>query len=174
MMTIKSVKQQESVQESLQQIVNLLSRHKTLSDTAYKPNESRQTFLEHFSTQQHTAELQKKLDSLHEADVAYILEALPREDRLLTPHHTATQYLHRNYFARAALDPRLLNPLHSPFAPSFLATYRSAVLQFKLMSATISGLQQIAGRIDSFWSVTAMCAVSTCGSNTHIVSTYPP
>ena len=32
---------------------------------------------------QHLAELQKKLDQLHPADVAYILEALPLEERLM-------------------------------------------------------------------------------------------
>ena len=32
---------------------------------------------------QHLAELQGKLDSLHSADIAYILEALPRDERIL-------------------------------------------------------------------------------------------
>jgi magnesium transporter len=82
-MAIKSVKQQESVQESLQQVVSLLHRHKVVEELVHKQDQPRQELVERLVHRQNLVELQKKLETLHDADVAYILEALPPEDRLL-------------------------------------------------------------------------------------------
>lgn len=57
----------ESLGENLQQVISLLGKH--------RPREA-------FAYNQDISELQKKLDALHPADVAHILEALPLEDRL--------------------------------------------------------------------------------------------
>jgi magnesium transporter len=73
----------ESVQDSLQQVVRLLNRHKLVEGLVQKQDMPRHALVESLVHKQNLAELQKKLDQLHPADIAYILEALPLDDRLL-------------------------------------------------------------------------------------------
>lgn len=72
----------ESLQESLQQVIALLNKHKLIEGLVHKQDMPKQALVETIVHRQNLAELQKKLDALHPADVAYILEALPREQRL--------------------------------------------------------------------------------------------
>jgi magnesium transporter len=74
----------ESLQESLQQIVDLLERHALVESLVHKQEQDapKQELVESLVHRQNVALLQKKLESLHPADVAYILEALPLEKRL--------------------------------------------------------------------------------------------
>lgn len=72
----------ESLQESLQQVIALLSKHKMIEDLVHKQDMPKHQLVENLVHKQNLAELQKKLDVLHPADVAYILEALPLEQRL--------------------------------------------------------------------------------------------
>lgn len=74
----------ESLQESLQQIVDLLERHELVESLVHKQEQDapKQELVESLVHRQNVALLQKKLESLHPADVAYILEALPLEKRL--------------------------------------------------------------------------------------------
>ena len=72
----------ESLQESLQQVITLLNKHKLVEDLIHKQDMPKQHLVETLVHKQNLAELQKKLDALHPADVAYILEALPLEQRL--------------------------------------------------------------------------------------------
>ncbi|MDP2155889.1 MAG: CBS domain-containing protein, partial [Sulfuricella sp.] len=76
-------KVQESLQEILQQVIELLSRHQLVEGLVHKQDMPRHDLVETLVHKQHLAELQKKLDELHSADIAYILEALPLEQRLL-------------------------------------------------------------------------------------------
>src|SRR6187551_2842412 len=77
----------ESLSESLQQVISLLEKHKLVENLVHKqgmPNHdlAKQDLVELLVHRQNLNELQKKLDALHPADVAHILEALPLEDRL--------------------------------------------------------------------------------------------
>ncbi|HEY8118656.1 MAG TPA: magnesium transporter [Methylophilaceae bacterium] len=72
----------ESLQESLQQVITLLNKHKLVENLVHKQDMPRHELVELLVHKQNLAELQKKLDVLHPADVAYILEALPLEQRL--------------------------------------------------------------------------------------------
>ncbi|MBY0445325.1 MAG: magnesium transporter, partial [Burkholderiales bacterium] len=81
-MTIVTRKQQESLQESLQQVVRLLDRHRLVEDMVHRQDMAKHELVEQLVHKQNLVELQKKLASLHPADVAYILEALPLFDRL--------------------------------------------------------------------------------------------
>lgn len=83
MSEIEKTKIQESLQEILQQVIELLSRHQLVEGLVHKQDMPRQDLVETLVHKQHLAELQKKLDELHSADIAYILEALPLEQRLL-------------------------------------------------------------------------------------------
>jgi magnesium transporter len=73
----------DSLQENLQQVIELLNKHKLVEGLVHKQEDMpKHSLVESLVHKQNLAELQKKLDSLHPADVAYILEALPIEERL--------------------------------------------------------------------------------------------
>jgi len=72
----------ESLQQSLQQVIALLSKHKLVEDLVHKQDMPKHALVESLVHKQNLAELQKRLDVLHPADVAYILEALPLDERL--------------------------------------------------------------------------------------------
>ena len=75
-------KPQESVQEALQQIVELLEKQQLVEELVQRQEGPRQDLVESLVHKQHLVELQRRLDALHPADIAYILEALPRSQRL--------------------------------------------------------------------------------------------
>ncbi len=72
-----------SVQDSLQQVTALLRRHLVASLVQRQAVSAPEEVVDSLVQTPNLAELQKKLDQLHPADVAYILEALPREERLV-------------------------------------------------------------------------------------------
>jgi magnesium transporter len=72
----------ESLSESLQQVITLLEKHKLIEGLVHKQDMPKHDLVESMVHKQNLIELQKKLDALHSADVAHILEALPLEDRL--------------------------------------------------------------------------------------------
>ena len=76
-------KRTQSVQEALEQVRELLQKHRLVESLVHKQEMPRHELVESLVHKQNLAELQKKLDKLHPADVAYILEALPLEERLV-------------------------------------------------------------------------------------------
>ena len=72
-----------SVQESLESVTELLHKHELVEDLVHRQEGPRQELVETLVHKLHLVELQKLLDKLHPADVAYILEALPVEQRLI-------------------------------------------------------------------------------------------
>jgi magnesium transporter len=76
----------ENVQDHLKQVESLLHKHALLEEVAHRqimPREDRHAVVDSLLHKQHLAELRRKLDTLHPADIAYILEALPIDQRLL-------------------------------------------------------------------------------------------
>ena len=76
----------ENVQNHLKEVESLLHKHALVEEVVHKqelPREDRHALVDTLLHKQHLAELQRKLDGLHPADIAYILEALPIEQRLL-------------------------------------------------------------------------------------------
>jgi len=73
----------EHVEDSLRQVTDLLARQRLVESLVHNQNMPRHELVESLVHKQNIAELSKKLDELHPADVAYILEALPLEDRIL-------------------------------------------------------------------------------------------
>ncbi|KAG9219101.1 hypothetical protein CCMSSC00406_0001511 [Pleurotus cornucopiae] len=59
-------------------------------------------------------------------------------------------YIHRSFFAQALLD-HPINPLRSPYAPSFLAAYRCASGIIKLSVQHYSRMPDLYGRWWPFW-----------------------
>ncbi|MBM7059615.1 magnesium transporter [Pseudomonas sp. UL073] len=82
MTEVEAKKPQESLQDRLAQVVELLHRHKLVEDLAHRQEGENRERVENLVHRQNLAELQRKLDELHSADVAHILEALPLDDRL--------------------------------------------------------------------------------------------
>ena len=76
-------KRTPSVQEALDQVKALLQKHRIVEGMVHKQDMPRHELVESLVHKQNLVELQKKLDRLHPADVAYILEALPLEERLV-------------------------------------------------------------------------------------------
>jgi len=72
----------ESLSENLQQVIALLDKHRLVESLVHKQDMPKHDLVELLVHRQNLNELQKKLDVLHSADVAYILEALPLEQRL--------------------------------------------------------------------------------------------
>src|SRR5437762_7245982 len=70
-----------SVHDSLQQVTELLRKHRQNLLREYEPARPRE--VEELLHKQDLAALQMKLEGLHPADVAYILETLPLEERLV-------------------------------------------------------------------------------------------
>jgi magnesium transporter len=76
----------ENAQHHFKQVESLLRKHAMLEEVAHRqamPREDRHSVVDSLLHKQHLAELHRKLDTLHPADIAYILEALPIDQRLL-------------------------------------------------------------------------------------------
>src|SRR5579859_237224 len=76
-------KRTQRVQETLEQVRELLHKHQLVESLVHNQDMRKHELVESLVHKQNLAELQSKLDKLHPADVAYILEALPLEERLV-------------------------------------------------------------------------------------------
>ncbi|MBU1329698.1 MAG: magnesium transporter [Gammaproteobacteria bacterium] len=82
MTEVEAKKPQESLQDRLAQVVELLHRQRLVEDLTHRQDGVNQARVDNLVHRQNLVELQRKLDDLHSADVAHILEALPLDDRL--------------------------------------------------------------------------------------------
>ncbi len=75
----------ENVQDHLQQVQHLLEMQALLEESQQQemPHAAQRERVDNMLPQQYLSVLREKLSSLHPADVAYILEALPIDQRLL-------------------------------------------------------------------------------------------
>lgn len=73
----------EDLQERLAEVQTLLARHKLVEELVHRQEGPRHDLVEGIVHKQHLHELQHKLEPMHPADVAYILEALPPDERLI-------------------------------------------------------------------------------------------
>jgi magnesium transporter len=73
---------QESLQDRLGQVIDLLHKQRVVEDLTHRQEGQHQALVENLVHRQNVVELQRRLEDLHSADIAYILEALPLEDRL--------------------------------------------------------------------------------------------
>jgi len=71
------------VETQLEQVLELLHRHELVENLVSRQEEPRHDLVEHLVHRQHLVALQQLLDRLHSADIAYILEALPLDQRLI-------------------------------------------------------------------------------------------
>ena len=71
------------VQDGLRRVTELLRKHEMVESLVHRQQGPRQELVEGLVHRMHLVELGKELESLHPADVAYILEALPLAQRLI-------------------------------------------------------------------------------------------
>ncbi len=72
----------DNVQDHFKQVESLLHKHALLEELI-PHSEDHHQLVDTLLHKQHIAQLRHKLDSLHPADIAFILEALPIEERLV-------------------------------------------------------------------------------------------
>src|SRR5687767_15514337 len=70
-------------EQFLEQVTEILRRHKRAAELAGDGERPTRRQIEEFVQRKDVASLQRELDRLHPADVAYILEALPLDQRLI-------------------------------------------------------------------------------------------
>lgn len=75
-------KELEDLQQDLQEVQELLRRQRIVESLVHRTEGPRHELEETLVHRQHQAELRRKLDRMHAADVAYILESLPISERL--------------------------------------------------------------------------------------------
>ena len=73
----------EDLKENLREVQELLHRHALVEGLVERQEMPRHALVEQLVHKQHLAELRAKLENLHPADIAYILEALPVDERLV-------------------------------------------------------------------------------------------
>ncbi|MDA0190774.1 MAG: magnesium transporter, partial [Proteobacteria bacterium] len=76
----------DELQERLAEVQTLLARHKLVEDLVHRQEmarNERHDLVEGLVHKQHLSELRHRLDKMHPADIAYILEALPPDERLI-------------------------------------------------------------------------------------------
>jgi magnesium transporter len=72
----------DQAQDALIEIQELLRRARLVETVVHNQVMDKHELVENLVYRQNTAKLSARLDELHPADVAYILEALPRDDRI--------------------------------------------------------------------------------------------
>lgn len=72
----------EEVQQHLKEVLDLLARQKLVEGLVHRQDMTRHDLVENLVHSQHTAELTRRLEALHPADIADLLEALPLDERL--------------------------------------------------------------------------------------------
>ena len=81
--TAAPTKDLEDLQEDLREVQDLLRRHRLVEGLVRRQEIPGHELVESLVHQQNVAELRAKLDRIHPADIAYILEALPLDERLV-------------------------------------------------------------------------------------------
>lgn len=110
----------ENVQEHLQSVQALLDKHALVESLAHRqemPRAERHGLVDTLLHKQHLTELREKLESLHPADIAFILEALPIEQRLVVWDQV-----------RAERDGEILIEVSDAVRESLIASMSSAEL----------------------------------------------
>jgi magnesium transporter len=76
-----TMRSEGDLQRQLADITGLLDRHRILESLAHRQEGPRRDLVTQMQHRQNLTELNKHLRALHAADIAYVLESLPPEDR---------------------------------------------------------------------------------------------
>lgn len=78
-----NVRRDADLRQTLDEVTRLLERHSALEEWAHRQATPNRDLVEQLQHRQNVAELQRRVRSLHPADLAYVIESLPREQRVL-------------------------------------------------------------------------------------------
>ena len=76
------IEHQKNLESTLREVMDLLDRQALVSRLVARQQVSKQALVQSLVDRQHAVELEKKLDRLHPADAAFVLESLPQEQRI--------------------------------------------------------------------------------------------
>ena len=76
-----TVRPESRLQQSLDDVTRLLDRHRVLETLTHRQEGPKRDLLESLQHRQNLVELHKRLRVMHAADIAFVLEALPSDDR---------------------------------------------------------------------------------------------
>jgi magnesium transporter len=80
--TLSPKKELEDLKTDLQEVRDLLRRHRLVEGPVGRQEMPKHDLVESLVHRQNVAQLRAKLDAMHPADIAYVLESLPVEERL--------------------------------------------------------------------------------------------
>lgn len=86
-----NVRSEARLQSSVADLRRLLARHRLLDGLAARQDGPKRRLLEDLQHRQNAAELQRYVQGMHAADVAFALEALPLDDRRSVWEHVTTE-----------------------------------------------------------------------------------
>jgi magnesium transporter len=73
---------QKNLEATLRQVTTLLSRHALVNQLVARTDTRKHALVQSLVERQHSAELEKKLNALHPADAAFVLEGLRQDQRV--------------------------------------------------------------------------------------------
>src|SRR5262245_30802418 len=76
-----TIRSEARLQQTLDNITRLLDKHRVLETLASRQEGPKRDLLENLQHRQNLAELRKRVRATHGADLAFVLEALPPDDR---------------------------------------------------------------------------------------------
>jgi magnesium transporter len=76
-------RRETDLRETVAEITELLNRYKVLEDLAHRQETPNRELLATLQQRQNLADLARRIAPLHAADLAFVLESLPRDERLL-------------------------------------------------------------------------------------------
>ena len=76
----------QTLESTLREVMDMLQRQALVNRLVARQQVSKQALVQSLVERQHAVELEKKLDRLHPADAAFVLESLPQEQRIAAWH----------------------------------------------------------------------------------------
>jgi len=80
---MSTIRSEARLQQSLVEVTSVLDKRRVLETLAHRQEGPKKDLLESLQHRQNLAELGKRVRAMHGADLAFVLEALPPEDRRL-------------------------------------------------------------------------------------------
>jgi magnesium transporter len=80
---MSTIRSEARLQQSLVEVTRVLDKHRVLETLAHRQEGPKKDLLESLQHRQNLAELGKRVRAMHGADLAFVLEALPPDDRRL-------------------------------------------------------------------------------------------
>jgi len=147
----KQLQHQKALETTAREIAVLLGKQQIIQDLSRRQSSSpKQEVLDTLLSRQHDVELKGRLRKLHPADIAYVLESLPPEERdrlwnLIDSRERGAVILELSHSVGASLLASMTNPevlqiaetLNAAQVPEFLS-----ILAVEVAAGITSGLEQ--------------------------------